>query len=527
MAIIRLQGDKEKKEGIYYEFDNSSAPLGEGGMGKVFRGRRININTKETRDVAIKFMFSGLPANVIQRAENEANIQIKSDNLVEMMGFLAIDSTLPNGMKVTRYHVVSELLIGVSLSDLMQGTVTDQMGKTIPYAETLYKEYNSDPTRFAIRVTKKVLSGIMALHDAGYIHRDIDPSNIMITRDGKIKLIDFGIAKKVDGLKTNDRNLTTAGQFMGKPQYAAPELILGDIRNQNKPTDIYAIGILLFQLATGHLPFDGPSNVVLKAHLNEKMPLGQIQDKNLRRIIDRATQKDCTKRYQTAAEFRAALDNLTDGRTTSSGITIDIDNKKKPIIIGGAIAVVVVVIVLLVVLLPSGGSDKSEKSDIAENKTEQTISKNNSQSGEVTVSDVRKQLLNPSEAKKGFENLKSLADNGNVDAKFILSRLYAVSSGSFSVDNDIATMQANLSGVVHQSAATSHKMLGEIVRDNPQYYPALYELACDYYQGPELTGGEARSLKTAKNLLDKAYQYASEAEDPAYVNKISALLRKY
>lgn len=231
MAIIKLQGEKEKKEGIYYEFDDSSVPLGEGGMGKVYRGRRINMYTREMRDVAIKFMFAGLPPNVIQRAEDEANIKIVHENLVEMMGFLAVESTMPNGAKTVRYHVVSELLNGVALSDLVQGVVTDQSGKDIPYAQTLYKMYNTSPELFAVNVVKKVLSGIMALHDAGYIHRDIDPSNIMITRDGKIKLIDFGIAKKVDGLKTHDRNLTTAGQFMGKPQYAAPELIIGDLKN--------------------------------------------------------------------------------------------------------------------------------------------------------------------------------------------------------------------------------------------------------------------------------------------------------
>lgn len=246
MAIIKLQGDSEKKQGIYYEFDDTSTPLGEGGMGKVFRGRRINVYTHETRDVAIKFMFSGLPQNVIQRAEDEANIKLQHENLVEMMGFLAVDTKMPNGVKATRYHVVSELLIGVSLSDLIQGVVTDQNCVVIPYAQTLYKLYNSSPEQFAVTVVKKVLSGIMALHDAGYIHRDIDPSNVMVTRDGKIKLIDFGIAKKVDGLKTHDRNLTTAGQFMGKPQYAAPELIIGDLKNQNKPTDIYALGVYCF-----------------------------------------------------------------------------------------------------------------------------------------------------------------------------------------------------------------------------------------------------------------------------------------
>ena len=100
MAIIKLQGEREKQQGIYYEFDSSSTPLGEGGMGKVYRGRRINIHTHESRDVAIKFMFAGLPPTVIQRAEDEANIRIHHDNLVEMMGFLGIGNNPMVGCSV-------------------------------------------------------------------------------------------------------------------------------------------------------------------------------------------------------------------------------------------------------------------------------------------------------------------------------------------------------------------------------------------------------------------------------------------
>jgi len=110
MATIKLQGEKEKIQGVYFEFDTNSQPLGEGGMGKVYRGRRINIHTNEIRDVAIKFMFAGLPPNVIQRAEDEANIRIQHDNLVEMMGFLAVEQKMSNGTVSIRYHVVSELL---------------------------------------------------------------------------------------------------------------------------------------------------------------------------------------------------------------------------------------------------------------------------------------------------------------------------------------------------------------------------------------------------------------------------------
>lgn len=515
MSIIRIQGEQEKQQGIFFEFDSTSQPLGEGGMGKVYRGRRVNLHTNETRDVAIKFMFSGLPADTITRAENEANIRIQHENLVEMMGFLAVENVLANGTKTVRYHVVSELLIGVSLLDLLQGVVTDQMGNTIPYAESLYKMYNTNPCQFAVTVVKKVLSGIMSLHDAGYIHRDIDPSNIMITQDEKIKLIDFGIAKKLSTLKSVDRNLTTTGQFMGKPQYAAPELCLGDVKNHNRPTDIYAVGVMLFQLIVGHLPFEGSAMTIQSAHIHRKMPLFQVKDKGLRKIIEKATAKECEKRYQSAAEFRAVLDNWQPGQSS-----VDINVKY---VLGGILGVVVCVI-SAIALWPKDNHDPLP----SDGMTSVSISGDSSKSDAIKdINVVRKQLANPSTAKTAFATLQQMVRDGDVPAMFILSRLYAVSSGPFTLADEFVTMQANLKNVIKQDATEAHKLLILTVQKDPKFYPALYELACDYYEGPSLTGGEARNLRYAKELLDKAYTAASEAEDPVFINKISALLRKY
>ena len=309
MAILRLQGETEKKKGLYYEVDTSEPAIGEGGMGKVMKGTCVDVNTKVTRPVAIKFLYDDLPSHAIERARREASIQLRNDNLIEMLGFIEVETG--TGANVHKhYHVVSELLHGLSLADLLDGKCADKSGKEIPFAKKLLKEHELDTVRFAKTIVKSVLSGLVALHDAGYVHRDIDPSNIMITDDGHIKLIDFGIAKQVNKLTTNDRSLTTAGSFMGKAEYAAPELALGDLKHQDQTTDIYAMGILLYQCIVGHVPFEGPSHIVLEKQIKKSIPLSLVKDKGIRKVIQCATDKDQSVRFQTASQMRVAMENL-------------------------------------------------------------------------------------------------------------------------------------------------------------------------------------------------------------------------
>ena len=123
-------------------------------------------------------------------------------------------------------------------------------------------------------------------------------------------IADFGIAKKENKLTTNDRGLTSSGVFMGKAEYAAPELVLGDLKHQNQTTDIYAMGILLFQCIVGHVPFEGPSNIVLDNQLHKKLPLSLIKDKGIRNVIACATDKDQKVRYQSASQMRVAMEGL-------------------------------------------------------------------------------------------------------------------------------------------------------------------------------------------------------------------------
>lgn len=309
MAIIKLQGEYEKQKGIYYEVDSTQPAIGEGGTGKVFEGKCVNSNTGETRPVAIKFMFANLSDQIIERARREASIQLRNDNLIEMLGFIETQENV-NGKVAVRYHVVSELLHGVSLADVFQGKCEAPDGKEVAPAKQLLSDYQKDPDHFAKIIMKNVLSGLMALHDAGYIHRDIDPSNIMITDDGHIKLIDFGICKQMNNLTTHDKVQTVAGVFMGKPEYASPELVLGDTKHQDQTTDIYAMGIMMYQCVKGHVPFEGSRHNILDRQLKEKIPVKNIANPRIRRIIEKACEKRQELRYQTSAEMRVDIESL-------------------------------------------------------------------------------------------------------------------------------------------------------------------------------------------------------------------------
>ncbi len=335
MAIIKLQGDAERRKGIYYEVDSSQEPIGEGGTGKVFEGLCVNEHTGETRPVAIKFMFSDLSEQIVERARREASIQLRNDNLVEMLGF--IETETYQGNRLTKhYHVVSELLHGVMLADLFNGRCVDAKGREVPYAKKLLNIFIKDPDHFTKVIMLNVLSGLMALHDAGYIHRDIDPSNIMITDDGHIKLIDFGICKQMGKLTTHDRELTTVGMFMGKPEYAAPELVLGDLKHQDQTTDIYAVGILMFQCLLGHVPFEGKKLDVLNKQQTVPVPVKMIKNVRLRRIVEKACQKKQELRYQTSAEMRVDIESLDVKRAA------DPRKRRMAIIAGACLALVVV-----------------------------------------------------------------------------------------------------------------------------------------------------------------------------------------
>jgi serine/threonine protein kinase len=308
MNIIRFQGETPA---IYYEIDKDSSPLGEGGMGRVYQGYRFDTVHNYQSLVAIKCIKPELVSNptVIQRAQREASVQLNHPNLIRMYGFFSgAEFSQYAGGYVPAYYVAMERLVGVNLDDILyKGVVTDSSGVVVPQAEELRQMYSQDKVSVALSIMQSVLSGVGYLHEAGYIHRDLDPSNIMLTQDGNMKVIDFGICRNLNSLSHSNTGLTQVGQFLGKYAYAAPELILGDIRAQGPQTDVYALGIMLAQLITGHLPVQGSDQVIMEAHLKGTLDFSDIPSKRLTKIIQKATAKEPSRRYSSTSEFRADL----------------------------------------------------------------------------------------------------------------------------------------------------------------------------------------------------------------------------
>lgn len=306
-----LQGEFERSQGIRYEFDRFLHHIGEGGMGVVYKGVMIDDNTNAIlRDVAIKEVKAEGSQDevdaIIQKAYREASIRLHNDNLVEMLGFIEVVETKLKFTK-KKYFIISEFLTGVTLTDVLEGNYLDYKGDVVDYARQLGEDLKTDRDHIAYYIIKNILYGITALHDNGYIHRDIDPSNIMITDDGRIKLIDFGIAKKLNDLNAQDE-VRCDGAFVGKVEYASPEMIDGNIHDQDFTTDIYGIGVLFYKLLTGRLPFDGNRFEILNSHLKKKVNTRVISNKKFADIIDRAMKKKRKHRFQTSSEMRVALD---------------------------------------------------------------------------------------------------------------------------------------------------------------------------------------------------------------------------
>ena len=545
MSLLYIQGENEKQQGVHYEVDMSQPPLGEGGMGQVRRGVRVTEKNGLRQDVAIKFLFEDLPAHAIERARREASIQVHNENLVEMYGFIEIAENSKGHGSLKRYHVVSELLEGVMLFDLLNGKTTDKFGIEVEYAKELYSKYQNDKFGFAVLVVKNVLSGLMALHDKGYIHRDLDPSNIMITSDRKIKIIDYGIAKRLDSLNTQDQQLTNTGQFVGKAAYAAPELVLGDVHNQNKTTDIYAVGIMLYQFVVGSMPFEGTMAELIEHQLHSKMPLKAVPYKQIRNIISKATAKKQSDRYQSAAEMRVDLEHLTKADAVPSKTAIDmvveLPSGKKKGMIAAAVAVLLVLLGILAVSFNGGPSEE----ELAKARIDSLYAvRNGMVVDEAGIGEIVDKETGAKMKPVGLlisEALKNLGDTDSLKIEKGVSQLtdVAVKYGNYKHSANALALLAALTqpmdasvsskrvkdlrnatvSFIHRDASKAHAYAQRAVSADSECYQALFELATDILSGSGRTGNNVDSPDGIKAMpmFAKGLKIAQEKGDSVYI----------
>jgi eukaryotic-like serine/threonine-protein kinase len=163
--------------------------------------------------------------------------------------------------------------------------------------------------------TQQVLAGLAYAHERGVIHRDVKPSNIMISNNGQVKLLDFGLAVPLLGPE-----LTRTGTVLGSLHYMSPEQVLGE--QIDARSDVYSVGVTLYQLITGRVPFDGASEYsIANGHLNSE-PINPIKINSelpvrLSEIVLKSLAKSPADRYQTAKEFLDALGTLRSGETAT------------------------------------------------------------------------------------------------------------------------------------------------------------------------------------------------------------------
>jgi serine/threonine protein kinase/Tol biopolymer transport system component len=261
------------------------APIGAGGMGEVYRARDTRLN----RDVAIKVLpeFFAADADRLRRFQLEA----QSAGALNHPNVLAIYDV---GTYDNIPYLVSELLQGESLKErLRQGKLG--INRAVDYG-------------------RQIAAGLAAAHARGITHRDIKPDNLYITKDGRVKILDFGLAKltgsEVSGQTATMALNTSAGTVMGTAAYMSPEQARGQAVDQR--SDIFSFGCVLYEMLTGVPPFHGDTTAdLMSSILREEPDLGKIPSPGMQRIVAHCLEKSPEQRFQSAQDIAFDLEAIT------------------------------------------------------------------------------------------------------------------------------------------------------------------------------------------------------------------------
>ncbi len=259
--------------------------LGQGGMGVVYKARQVQLN----RTVALKMMRAGVETSAEGRrrfrAEAEAVARLQHPNIVQVHDVGEFNGQLYFSM---------EFVAGSSLAYQLTGPL---------------------PVPRAAALLETLARAVHAAHQAGVIHRDLKPGNVLLTAEGTPKIADFGLAKRVNAAET----LTQAGTVMGTPQYMSPEQAEG--KAIGPTADVYALGAILYECLTGRPPFNGDSPLEVLRDVVTREPVAPALlraglPRDLETICLKCLEKDPRRRYGTALELAEDLGRFLAGQPT-------------------------------------------------------------------------------------------------------------------------------------------------------------------------------------------------------------------
>jgi len=254
--------------------------VGEGGMATVYRGRHATLN----RDVAIKVLHPHLSSSSRNRKrfarEARAIEQLHHDNILEIYDY--------SGTDADDCYIITEFVQGDTLTALLH-----RRGKL--------------PSEVAALIGRSLAKALSYAHRQGILHRDLKTDNVMLRRDGTVKLMDFGIARFLD-----ESHVTMTGALVGSPAFMSPEQARED--DLDHRSDLFALGTLMFYLVTGHLPFAGSNpSLILKNVIEGNRPnvseLAPTMSARLADIIERLMATHPDERFNGADEVMTALDS--------------------------------------------------------------------------------------------------------------------------------------------------------------------------------------------------------------------------
>ena len=282
--------------------------LGRGGMAEVRRARDLRLE----RDVAVKRLKADLAGDPIFqerfRREAHAAAGLNHPNIVSVFD---TGESYDEASDLMIPYIVMELVVGHTLREILHD------GRQI------------EPVK-ALELTECVLDALEYSHRHGIIHRDIKPANVMLTNNGQVKVMDFGIARAVSDTAAS---MTQTASVIGTPQYLSPEQIRGE--KVDRRSDIYSTGCLLYELLTGKPPFEGDSPVSL-AYQHVKatpVPPSQIDpmvSTQMDAIVLKALAKNPNDRYQTAQEMRDDIARLLAGQKVQAQIPPPVEDDDMP-----------------------------------------------------------------------------------------------------------------------------------------------------------------------------------------------------